>query len=397
MWVDQGTLFFGTRAAQTELNAPERIHEVWLGANHVVALASGETALWRVELQSDAGDKVAGMENLTPEDKPPISRSSANLAIAPHDSYAAAMIAGELWRIPLTWGEPAQKLATMSYPGRGGRINAPAPLAGSPYWYPGELLFNPDQEPPARPVLLDTRDGSFVPVSDILADAGVEMVPASQPQVAPDGRWLSVPLAEAGSTLGASTIALYLVPSTDLTGGRVVNGTSLLAWQSAPAAAIVHDKTEGAILRVPLPDGEPVALVSGLGAEGTLAAKATSDAIFVLENARAWAFAPDGTEMASTELPAAIGRLETAQGQRLTLTTGQFGMRTPSNELWIWDVSGTATKVNCVDVEPFAPGCLDQQAPTALQSSVDFVGIVPGVDAATAVSWSPDGQKLAYA
>lgn len=54
-------------------------------------------------------------------------------------------------------------------------------------------------------------------------------------------------------------------------------------------------------------------------------------------------------------------------------------------------------ETSCTDVEPFAPGCLDQQAPAALQSAVEFVGIVPGIDDATAVAWSPDGQKLAYA
>lgn len=58
---------------------------------------------------------------------------------------------------------------------------------------------------------------------------------------------------------------------------------------------------------------------------------------------------------------------------------------------------GPPAEADCADVEPFAPGCLDQPAPATLQSAVAFVGVVPGVDDATAAAWSPDGQKLAYA
>lgn len=58
---------------------------------------------------------------------------------------------------------------------------------------------------------------------------------------------------------------------------------------------------------------------------------------------------------------------------------------------------GVAGPMDCADVRPFAPGCLDQPRPDALAPDVSFVGIVPAAGPITAAAWSPDGTRLAYA
>lgn len=57
---------------------------------------------------------------------------------------------------------------------------------------------------------------------------------------------------------------------------------------------------------------------------------------------------------------------------------------------------GTTVEVDCTDVAPFAPGCLDQPRPPELGPDVEFIGILPAGPAIMA-AWSPDGTHLAYA
>ena len=57
---------------------------------------------------------------------------------------------------------------------------------------------------------------------------------------------------------------------------------------------------------------------------------------------------------------------------------------------------GTTAEIDCADVAPFAPGCLDQSRPPGLAPDVALVGIIPAGPVRVA-AWSPDGTHLAYA
>lgn len=57
---------------------------------------------------------------------------------------------------------------------------------------------------------------------------------------------------------------------------------------------------------------------------------------------------------------------------------------------------GTTAPIDCADVAPLAPGCLDQARPSQLASEVEFIGMIPG-SPITVAAWSPDGTHLAYA
>jgi len=58
--------------------------------------------------------------------------------------------------------------------------------------------------------------------------------------------------------------------------------------------------------------------------------------------------------------------------------------------------SGTTPEIDCSNIAPFAPGCLDQSRPPQLAPDVAFIGILP-VGRVTVAAWSPDGTRLAYA
>jgi len=57
---------------------------------------------------------------------------------------------------------------------------------------------------------------------------------------------------------------------------------------------------------------------------------------------------------------------------------------------------GVTYPIDCAEVHPFAPGCLDQPRPDTLAPGVPFVGVIPSGHVAVA-AWSPDGTRLAYA
>ena len=57
---------------------------------------------------------------------------------------------------------------------------------------------------------------------------------------------------------------------------------------------------------------------------------------------------------------------------------------------------GTTVGVDCADVAPFAPGCLDQLLPPEVAPDVAFIGILP-TGPVTIAGWSPYGTHLAYA
>jgi 7,8-dihydropterin-6-yl-methyl-4-(beta-D-ribofuranosyl)aminobenzene 5'-phosphate synthase len=56
----------------------------------------------------------------------------------------------------------------------------------------------------------------------------------------------------------------------------------------------------------------------------------------------------------------------------------------------------TTVPIDCADIAPFAPGCLDQLRPAALAPDAAFEGIIPAGPISVA-AWSPDGTYLAYA
>ncbi|HYN88872.1 MAG TPA: hypothetical protein VER55_10090, partial [Ardenticatenaceae bacterium] len=251
LWADLGGLYLadGAGTGYRDLQAPEVIQEVWVGTD-AVALASGDSGLWRVGLDTGSWEQVPGLTG-----NAPVSQPGANLTIAPDGSYAALIRQGELWRVPLAAGAPAEYLTTVLYPGRGGRINPPSPLAGSPYWALGEPVILPNL-PGAAFAFLDTRDGRVAPLPELEPSV---LAPDGAPFVSPDGRWVAIVAGGAESGSGGS---LYVAPSAEVGRGQLMAGTHLLGWSSDPDAAYIVAPPD--LVRVALPSGATTTLLQGL-------------------------------------------------------------------------------------------------------------------------------------
>jgi len=98
------------------------------------------------------------------------------------------------------------------------------------------------------------------------------------------------------------------------------------------------------------------------------------------------------TPRAATVTPAVVPTNALAP----TATPQPTGTPTPTRHPTPTIASGTTVDIDCADVAPFAPGCLDQPRPPGLAPDVSFVGIIPAGPVRVA-AWSPDGTHLAYA
>src|SRR5512133_3158842 len=117
LWVDDGHLYLSGLDGQNrqDLSAPAAVREVWAAQGR--ALVTDGNQLWRRDLASGQWDAVSGL--------PALSSGSYNLTLSPDGTDAALMLSGQIWKIPMTSGAAAQKLAEIQYGGRGGRISAP--------------------------------------------------------------------------------------------------------------------------------------------------------------------------------------------------------------------------------------------------------------------------------
>lgn len=301
IWTDRGRLLvaYNDGSNQIDLKAPESILEVWMGSGEE-AMASGETALWRVHLKTGLWDKVAGLEDAMNEGNSPVSGPGANLSVSPDGKFAALIHQGKLWRVSFAPGTEARYLAKINYPGRGGRINPPRPLAGSPYWFPGEGVSDPSQNPPINYAMLDERDGSLIPLNELLPLGGWRV---SYPSISPDGRWMAVELADANPS--SSRKAVYVASSQNLAQGRTVEGEWVISWQAEPPGVFLGSRSpEGlTVARVALPDGDPLPFLSGLDQEVNPLLSTTPKVIFIHEGEQLFGFNVNATLLATLTPP----------------------------------------------------------------------------------------------
>jgi hypothetical protein len=346
IWTDQGKLLVADNdgSNQIDLKAPEAILEVWMGSDGE-AMASGETALWRVHLKTGLWDKVPGLEDGINEGNSPVSGPGANLSVSPDGKFAALIHQGRLWRVSFAPGTEARYLAKINYPGRGGRINPPRPLAGSPYWFPGEGVSDPSQNPPVTYAMLDERDGSLIPLNELLPLGGWRV---SYPSISPDGGWTAVELADANPS--SARRAVYVASSQALSQGRTVEGEWVIGWQAEPPAVFLGSRSpEGlTVTRVALPYGNPLPFLSGLDQEVNPLLSTTPKVILIHEDEQLFGFDANATLLATLTPPAlpkqvyALKAAREAQvmvaGANLKRDTSGSGECAFTYPLLLWDI-----------------------------------------------------------
>lgn len=159
---------------------------------------------------------MQGLEGLAKNGEPPISRTQANLRMSNDGNFGALLADHQIWKVPMTFGEPAQKIAEVEYLDADWRPEAPQPLADSPYWYPGRDSYDPDLFglPTSSMVLIDEHNGSLLSLDDIVPPDFGNFLSL---QISPDGRWVSIYNGER-----FSLAAIYIAPAGQLTKGRVI-------------------------------------------------------------------------------------------------------------------------------------------------------------------------------
>ncbi len=251
LWVDENRLWISAAngAEKKDLQAPEPVAEVWLGAGNL-ALVSGKTGLWRLDPNTNSWSQVQELDDLVqPGVSFPFSSSQANLAVASEGSFAGLVVAvsaersnAELWKIPLSASEPAQKITGFSYLGHGGRMPAPTALAGTPYWFPGQMVGSVDNLDQIHYMLLDETGGKSVVLKDLLP-AGQSLLNA---WVSPDGQWLGLAGADQKSNPAEVKWNISFLPAATLEPVFDLTADSILAWRAFPAASWVVSQDQNA-------------------------------------------------------------------------------------------------------------------------------------------------------
>ena len=228
LWVDQGSLYMANADGQKKqtISVPEPVLEVWLDkitGNH--AFVSGQSALWRVDLANGTWDQVNGLESLGQGDTSPVSRIQANLRVSQDGTFGALLADHQVWKVPMAPGEPARKIGEVEYLDEDWRVDAPIPLADSPYWYPGRDAYAPEafDSPQAYLVLIDERDGSLLSLADLVPpDFGY----TTGMQISPDEKWIAV----LNVTSDHSPHSIYLASSNHLDNGKIIPVNSIRDW-----------------------------------------------------------------------------------------------------------------------------------------------------------------------
>ena len=337
LWIDDGQLNIARADGQDRrvLASPAEVREFWVGADDTV-LVSGEDGLLRLFLADGQWEQVP--------DSKQVSYPGANLQLSDDGTFAAAINDGEIRYIPLQPGTQARLLATIQYPGRGGRINPPVPVPNTPYLYLQEVE-RPNGD--TTSMLIDIRDGHMEPFA--------EFVPGGlwAPQASPDGRWLYV------WTLRSNAYQLYVAPSPDLRTGTVIYTTSdprdEIVWEPEhDIIGIIPRATPQRLLRFTLPTGDPIP-PSGQPGDSLPALRFVLDPSEVpsypnpIPDFRVLALAPQAEIVWALDLPPATAsgiRIYPAGESRVfvEMVTFQGGISTPCQYeqiLWLWHAPTT--------------------------------------------------------
>lgn len=229
LWVDENQLYKANADGREKqaIQVPEPVIEVWLDKiTGSRALVSGQSALWRLDLSTGVWEKVKGLEGLVRNGEPPISRIQANLRMSNDGSFGALLTDHQIWKVPMTFGESAHKIGEVDYSDETWRPEAPQPLVDSPYWYPGRDAYNPGAADLQQrsPVLINEDDGSLLSLEDIVrsySDTGFSL----SLKISPDARWISIL-----NINGSTVVGLYLLPTNQLTNGRVLEDAYIFDW-----------------------------------------------------------------------------------------------------------------------------------------------------------------------
>jgi hypothetical protein len=229
LWIDHGQLYIANADGQERhtFQVPEPVIEVWLDqVTGSRALVSGQSALWRLDLSMRTWEKVKGLEGLVTNGESPVSRTQANLRMSNDGTFGALLADHQVWKVPMTLGEPARKIGEVDYSDEWWRPEAPQPLANSPYWYPGRNVYDPQEvnSPYSSLALIHEEDGSLLSLEDIVrsySDPSFYLTLT----ISPDARWISI------LNLNGSTVeGLYLIPTNQLTNGRVLEDAYVFDW-----------------------------------------------------------------------------------------------------------------------------------------------------------------------
>jgi hypothetical protein len=252
IWVDDGQLYTAHADGQGKqaLEVPEPVIEVWMDKiTGSRAFVSGESALWRLDLRTNTWEKVKGLESLGKNGEPPVSRVQANLRVSSDGSFGALLADHQVWKVPMTFGEPARKIGEVDYSNENWRPEAPQPLADSPYWYPGRDVYSPIPSNPqySSLVLISEEDGSLLSLQD-LVPPDFNSLSLNSLQISPDARWIAFSNGELHHA------SMYLISTSQLipgkTNGWIIEDVyPLLDWDisevrpSYPAPQIDHPAT----------------------------------------------------------------------------------------------------------------------------------------------------------
>lgn len=234
IWIENGQLYVANPDGQEKqvVQAPEPVIEIWLDKiTGSRALVSGQSALWRLDLNTKMWDKVQGLESLVKNHEPPISRTQANLRMSNDGNFGALLADRQVWKVPMTFGEPARKIGEVEYSEEWWRPEAPQPLADSPYWYPGRDVYVPNLSNPQYSSLglINEDDGSLLSLQDLIppnfASFGILFL-----QISPDAHWIAISNGER-----YSQAAIYLLSTGQLlsgeANGRIIQDVgSVLDW-----------------------------------------------------------------------------------------------------------------------------------------------------------------------
>ena len=261
-WVDAGLLQVADASGanrEKNLTTPEPVRDIRAGAGNL-AFVTGESMLWRVNLETGAWNAVSGL--------PARKQALVDLkfSLSPDQTYATVVFDEKFWKIPLAFDAPAQMIADTygsgSGPGEGGAWNGPQVLSDTPFWSwyakPMEAGSN---------VLIDTENAKTVPV-DSLIPAGEYF--SDRNNVSPDGRWFATSLfRKPVSSDPPEQSGLYIAPANELAKGVTIPGYSVYvsAWRTdVPAAIVIQTSQKGdenlKIRQLSLVDGSFMELLS---------------------------------------------------------------------------------------------------------------------------------------
>lgn len=259
VWFDEtGRLFVGDEQNHQTWEAPVKIRDIKVAANHVAFIHAEGGGLWRVDLASGQWEEVTTTQ-------PPMAGTLGGYFGIAHDgSYAFSFQfsehGAEMWRIPAEMGAAAELLPGIEQPleilGSGQRAPLPHQLAHTPLWLinlpfalKGSVL---SENSIFGSIVVDTRQGTVQTAEGVGLPAGFYL---TEFDLSSDGSWLSTVLVD-GVTRQAT--GLYLTPADDLRTGRIIGNSNLTVagWHTEAPAVILRDAATGTLSVASLPPAD---------------------------------------------------------------------------------------------------------------------------------------------